>query len=89
MNPTFWIVCAVTLVALVVAAILGPRLGWFSFTLFGKAGFSARRASQPRGAFAEDATAGRDLNVRNDAGGTASANRSAASRDINVSNEGR
>ena len=86
MTQTSWIVCGVVIVAIAVVLVIGRGLGWFKLSLFGKAGFSAGRTKPSPGAFAEDVDAGRDLRVRNEGPGTASANRSVAGQDIDVTN---
>ena len=41
MTETSWIVIGACVVAIVVALVLGQRLGFIKFTLFGNTGFSA------------------------------------------------
>jgi hypothetical protein len=81
------VVCGAVIVAILVVLVMGRGLGWLKFSLFGKTGISAGKAKPSPGAFAEDATSKKNLRVRNEGPGTASANRSTAQEgDIDVSN---
>ncbi len=87
MSNTGWIVLGVVAVAIVLILMLRKRLGLFKMKLFGS-GIEARSAKSQDGASADDATAGRDINVTSKGRGSASADRAKAGRDIGVKKTG-
>ncbi len=86
MNDIAWIVGGIVCVALVLILALGPRLGWFELTLFGKSSVKGGASKPERGASAVGAKAGRDLKVTNEGEGAARADDAEAGRDIDVKN---
>lgn len=85
MSETGWIVLGIVVVAIVVALVMGKRLGWFEF-LIGGSGFRAGSSQPEKKASAEDAEASGSINVHMEGDGSASADRSKAGQDINVTN---
>ncbi|KLK93928.1 hypothetical protein AA309_05440 [Microvirga vignae] len=83
MTDTAWLITAVAVVAIIVVLVLAGNLGFINLTLFGNTGLKAGQ-HKPR-ATAEGAKAGRDIKARTGPGGEASANRSTAGRDVDVS----
>lgn len=86
MTDSVWIITGAVLIAIIVVLVLGGKLGWFKLSLLGvgiDAGQNRGRAS------ADDAKAGGSVKVETGAGGDASANRTEAGKDINVSSGSR
>ena len=79
MTATSWIVIGACVVAIVVSSIIGRRLGFIKFTLFGNTGFSA--GQERAEASANYCNAGRNLNVATRDSGVATADHSSAGKD--------
>lgn len=81
MDNAVWVVLIVGVVAVVLIAILGRKLGWFSFSAVGTK-IEARRAEEPGGASIRDARAGGDAEAIDRSGQRASVERVEAEGSI-------